>query len=43
MGMELFGYEAGIYLAIACLVAFIFSGNGSIYTAQQVGWKKKLP
>lgn len=42
MGMELFGYQAGIYLGIACLVAFIFSGNGSIYTAQQVGWKKKL-
>ena len=43
MGMELFGLEAGIYLAIACLVAFIFSGKGSIYTSQDLGWKKSLP
>ena len=43
MGMELFGYEAGIYLGLACLTAFIFSGRGSIYSAQQVGWKKILP
>ncbi len=43
MGMELFGYEAGIYLGIACLIAFIFSGRGSIYSAQQIGWKKILP
>jgi hypothetical protein len=43
MGMELFGYEGGIYLGLACLVAFIFSGRGSIYSAQQIGWKKILP
>lgn len=43
MGMELFGLEAGIYLGIACLLAFIFSGNGSIYTSQDLGWKKSLP
>lgn len=43
MGMELFGYEGGIYLGLACLVAFIFSGKGSIYSAQQIGWKKVLP
>jgi H+/Cl- antiporter ClcA len=43
MGMELFGLEAGIYLGIACLVAFIFSGKGSIYTSQDLGWKKSLP
>ena len=43
MGMELFGLEAGIYLGIACLVAFIFSGKGSIYAAQDLGWKKSLP
>ena len=43
MGMELFGYEAGIYLGLACLAAFIFSGKGSIYSAQQIGWKKVLP
>ena len=43
MGMELFGLEAGIYLGISCLVAFIFSGKGSIYTSQDLGWKKSLP
>lgn len=43
MGMELFGLEAGVYLGIACLVAFIFSGKGSIYTSQDLGWKKSLP
>jgi H+/Cl- antiporter ClcA len=43
MGMELFGYEAGIYLGLACLIAFVFSGQGSIYSAQQIGWKKVLP
>ncbi len=43
MGMELFGLEAGIYLGIACLVAFIFSGRGSIYASQDLGWKKSLP
>ena len=43
MGMELFGLEAGIYLGIACLVAFIFSGRASIYTSQDLGWKKSLP
>jgi H+/Cl- antiporter ClcA len=43
MGMELFGLEAGIYLGIACLVAFIFSGRASIYAVQDLGWKKSLP
>lgn len=43
MGMELFGFEAGVYLGLACLVAFIFSGKGSIYTSQDLGWKKSLP
>lgn len=43
MGMELFGLETGVYLGIACLVAFIFSGRASIYTSQDLGWKKNLP
>jgi H+/Cl- antiporter ClcA len=43
MGMELFGHEAGIYLALACLIAFVFSGRGSIYSSQSLGWKKVLP
>jgi H+/Cl- antiporter ClcA len=43
MGMELFGLEAGVYLGLACGIAFIFSGKGSIYSAQDLGWKKSLP
>jgi H+/Cl- antiporter ClcA len=43
MGMELFGLEAGVYLGLACGLAFIFSGKGSIYSAQDLGWKKSLP
>ncbi|MBN7802293.1 voltage-gated chloride channel family protein [Algoriphagus aestuariicola] len=36
MGMELFGYEAGVFLGIACLVAYFFSGKGSIYASQNL-------
>jgi H+/Cl- antiporter ClcA len=43
MGMELFGYEAGIFLGLACLTAYIFSGKRSIYDSQNLGWKRKLP
>jgi H+/Cl- antiporter ClcA len=43
MGMELFGLEAGVYLGLACGLAFIFSGKGSIYASQDLGWKKSLP
>ncbi|SFO06601.1 H+/Cl-antiporter ClcA [Algoriphagus ornithinivorans] len=40
MGMELFGYESGFFLAIACFIAYIFSGKGGIYVSQELGWKK---
>jgi hypothetical protein len=30
-------------LGLACALAFIFSGKGSIYSAQDLGWKKSLP
>jgi H+/Cl- antiporter ClcA len=43
LGMELFGFSAGIYLGIACGLAYVFSGNGSIYASQDLGWKKSLP
>ena len=43
MGIELFGYESGIFLAIACFIAYIFSGKGGIYTSQELGWKKAWP
>jgi H+/Cl- antiporter ClcA len=36
MGMELFGYEAGIFLGLACLTAYIFSGKRSIYDSQNL-------
>jgi H+/Cl- antiporter ClcA len=34
MGMELFGIEAGVFIAIACFVAFFASGHGGIFSAQ---------
>ncbi len=40
MGIELFGAEPGIYLGIACVVAYLFSGHTGIYTAQVVGSPK---
>jgi H+/Cl- antiporter ClcA len=42
MGIELFGIEAGIYLGIACVAAYLFSGHTGIYTAQVVGTPKHL-
>ena len=40
MGLELFGTHAGIYLGLACVVAYLFSGHSGIYTAQRVGHPK---
>jgi H+/Cl- antiporter ClcA len=37
MGLELFGYEAGIFLAWACFVAYLFSGSSAIYASQKTG------
>jgi len=34
MALELFGSECGVYVAIACVVSYLFSGNNSIYQAQ---------
>lgn len=39
MGMELFGVESGFYLALACLIAYLFSGRSSIYSAQNLEGK----
>jgi H+/Cl- antiporter ClcA len=36
MGMELFGFEAGIFLGLACMIAYFFSGKGSIYASQNL-------
>jgi H+/Cl- antiporter ClcA len=43
MGMELFGFEIGIYLALACSIAYLFGGPSSIYHQQSlVGIKRKI-
>tara|TARA_R110002072_G_scaffold216077_1_gene373353 strand:- start:313657 stop:314922 length:1266 start_codon:yes stop_codon:yes gene_type:complete len=42
MGMELFGYESGIFLGIACLIAYLFSGRSSIYSSQNLDKKFHL-
>jgi hypothetical protein len=42
MAVELFGGEAGAYAAIACVVAYLFSGHSGIYHAQRVGLRKPL-
>ena len=43
MGMELFGIENGLFIAIACLIAYFFSGSVGIYHAQIVkGAKYRL-
>jgi H+/Cl- antiporter ClcA len=40
MGMELFGIDCGIYIALACVIAYFFSGNKGIYSSQVVGGAK---
>jgi H+/Cl- antiporter ClcA len=40
MGLELFGVQAGVYLALACVVAYLFSGHTGIYSSQVVGRAK---
>lgn len=40
MAMELFGAEIALFAAIACVVSYLFSGPGGIYTAQRPGHSK---
>ncbi len=42
MGLELFGTNAAVYLALACVVAYLFSGHTGIYESQVVGQAKQL-
>lgn len=42
MGIELFGIESGVYIGIACVVAYLFSGHTGIYSSQIVGSPKHL-
>lgn len=48
MAIELFGAEAGVYAAVGCVLAYLFSGHTGIYRAQRVGqpkhrWMASLP
>ncbi|MDN3674052.1 voltage-gated chloride channel family protein [Flavobacterium branchiarum] len=43
MGIELFGIESGLFIAIACIIAYLSSGSIGIYKSQIVkGPKHKL-
>lgn len=42
MGIELFGIESALYIAIACVVAYLFSGHTGIYSSQIIGSPKHL-
>lgn len=37
MGIELFGIESGVFMAIACVLSYLFSGHGGIYRSQLRG------
>lgn len=40
MGIELFGAEMGVYVGIACVIAYLFSGHTGIYASQVIGSPK---
>lgn len=40
MGIELFGSDGAIYMFIACLISYLFSGHTGIYTSQKIGISK---
>jgi len=40
MGIELFGFEGGVYIAIACFSAYLSSGYTGIYSSQFVATQK---
>ena len=40
MGIELFGTESALYIALACVVSYLFSGHTGIYGSQVVGHSK---
>ncbi len=42
MGIELFGWQSGIYVGIACFVAYFFSGYLGIYESQVVKGPKHI-
>lgn len=40
MAIELFGGEFTLYFAVACVVAYLFSGHSGIYLSQRIGTPK---
>lgn len=42
MAVELFGAECGVYVGIACVLAYFFSGHRGIYGSQIVGKSKHV-
>jgi H+/Cl- antiporter ClcA len=42
MAIELFGAESSVYMALACVTAYIFSGHSGIYGSQLIGSPKLL-
>ncbi len=42
MAIELFGADCGIYVAIACVTAYFFSGHSGIYASQIIGEPKHM-
>lgn len=40
MGIELFGGEGAVYMFMACVISYLFSGHSGIYTSQQIGTSK---
>lgn len=42
MGIELFGHASGVYIGLACVTAYIFSGHTGIYRSQTIGSPKHL-
>ncbi len=41
MGIELFGAHYAVYFAVACFVAYFFSGHSGIYGSQRLGVPKR--
>jgi len=40
MGIELFGIESGVFIALACVTAYLFSGHSGVYASQIIGSPK---
>lgn len=42
MGIELFGIESGVFIALACSTAYLFSGHSGVYSSQIIGSPKHV-